>query len=65
MLYEVGQSHGVPIDGEYYAEGIGRSFAIMAMHLGKTPAEAVELTALFDSSCGNGVDVLGGSNETT
>lgn len=41
-----------------YAIGSGRDFAIMAMHLGKTAREAVILTAMYDSSCGNGVDVL-------
>lgn len=43
---------------QMFAMGSGRDFALMAMHLGKTAAEAVELTSLFDSGCGNGVDVL-------
>lgn len=43
---------------QHFALGSGRDFALMAMHLGKTAAEAVELTSLFDSGCGNGVDTL-------
>lgn len=38
--------------------GSGRDFALMAMHLGKTAAEAVELTSLFCTSCGNGMDTM-------
>jgi hypothetical protein len=41
-----------------HAIGSGRDFALMAMHLGKTAAEACELAAQFDEGCGNGVDVL-------
>ena len=40
---------------QQFAIGSGRDFAMMAMRLGKTAAEAVELTAEFDSGCGNGV----------
>ena len=41
-----------------FAIGSGRDFTLMAMHLGKSAAESVELTALFENGCGNGVDVL-------
>jgi 20S proteasome alpha/beta subunit len=41
-----------------HAIGSGRDFAIMAMYLGKTAKEAVELASVFDQNCGNGVDVL-------
>ena len=41
-----------------FAIGSGRDYALMAMHLGKTASEAVELTSLFESGCGNGVDCL-------
>ncbi len=44
---------------QLFASGSGRDFALMAMRLGKSPKEAVELTMEFDSGCGNGVDVLG------
>jgi ATP-dependent protease HslVU (ClpYQ) peptidase subunit len=40
------------------AIGCGRDFALAAMHCGKTAAEAVEIACVFDSNCGNGVDVL-------
>lgn len=42
----------------FYAVGTGRDFAIAAMHLGKSASEAVEIASLFQSDCGNGVDVL-------
>lgn len=43
---------------QQFAIGSGRDFALAAMHLGKTAAEAVEVACVFDSGCGNGVDVL-------
>ena len=43
---------------QQFAVGSGRDFALAAMYLGKTAAEAVEIACHFDSSCGNGVDVL-------
>ena len=43
---------------QQFAIGSGRDFAMAAMHLGKTAAEAVEVACIFDSGCGNGVDVL-------
>ena len=41
-----------------HACGSGRDFALMAMHLGKTAKEAVELTCELSTECGNGVDTL-------
>ncbi len=41
-----------------FAVGSGRDYAMTAMYLGKTAAEAVEIASLFDSSCGNGIDTL-------
>lgn len=41
-----------------YASGSGRDFALAAMHLGKTAAEAVLVASHFQCDCGNGVDVL-------
>jgi len=41
---------------ERWAWGSGRDFALAAMHLGKTAAEAVEVACLFQSDCGLGVD---------
>lgn len=49
-------------EDEQFAIGSGRDFALMAMRLGKTAKEAVELTCEFDCACGNGVDEI--SNHT-
>lgn len=43
---------------QQFAIGSGRDFALDAMHCGKTAAEAVEVACVFDSGCGNGMDVL-------
>lgn len=56
-LYTAGPEPMMVLDG-HMAVGSGRDYALMAMHLGKTAKEAVELTCLFDVNCGNGVDVL-------
>lgn len=41
-----------------YAIGSGRDFALAAMYLQRSAREAVEITCEFDTSCGNGIDVL-------
>lgn len=46
------------LENKQWAIGSGRDFAIMAMHLGKTAREAVELACVFDSNSGNGVDSM-------
>ena len=43
---------------QLFAIGSGRDFALAAMYLGKTAEEAVEVACVFDSGCGNGVDIL-------
>lgn len=48
----------IRIEDGHYAAGSGRDYALAAMHLGKTAAEAVEIACIFDVSCGNGVDTL-------
>ena len=48
----------IEILDKQYAMGSGRDYALMAMHLGKTAVEAVELTSLFNVYCGDGVDTL-------
>ena len=48
----------VTYEDKMIAIGRGRDYALAAMHCGKTAAEAVALTCLLDSSCGNGVDTL-------
>lgn len=50
--------HAVKFPPQQFAIGSGRDFALAAMHLGKTAPEAVEVACVFDSGCGNGVDVL-------
>ena len=50
--------HPIVIENAQWAIGSGRDFAVMAMHLGKSAVEAVELTSLFCSDCGNGVDAI-------
>lgn len=49
---------GEPVLDAFIAFGSGRDYAMTAMHLGKTAAEAVEIACLFDVSCGMGVDTL-------
>jgi ATP-dependent protease HslVU (ClpYQ) peptidase subunit len=41
-----------------FAIGSGRAYAYAAMYCGRTAAEAVEVTCVFDCGCGNGVDTL-------
>jgi hypothetical protein len=48
----------MPLENRQHAVGSGRDFAAAAMHLGKTAAEAVEITNLLCASCGCGVDTL-------
>jgi ATP-dependent protease HslVU (ClpYQ) peptidase subunit len=51
---------GFPIvlEDKQHAIGSGRDYAAMAMHLGKSASEAVQLATMFDENCGNGVDEL-------
>lgn len=48
----------VQVEQPFYAIGSGRDFAMMAMHLGKSAPEAVELAAIYDTSTGMGVDTV-------
>jgi ATP-dependent protease HslVU (ClpYQ) peptidase subunit len=50
--------YSVTIECEFAAFGSGRDFATMAMHLGKTAAEAVELACVYQTDCGVGIDCL-------
>lgn len=56
-LFTTGPEPMVVLD-PHMAIGSGRDYALMAMHLGKSAREAVELACLFDVDCGNGVDTL-------
>ena len=51
------------IKNNFYAIGTGAGYAIAAMHLGKSPREAVEIAALYDPGTRGPIDVmkLGGS----
>lgn len=55
--YESGP-HAFRMFGQYLAFGCGDEAALVAMHCGKTAAEAVEIACMFNSGCGNGVDTL-------
>lgn len=57
-ILEYAGAYPYEIEDAYYAMGSGRAFATMAMRLGKSAVEAVELTCEFDVSCGNGIDIL-------
>ena len=48
----------IEMEDDIFAMGSGRDFALMAMHLGRSAAQAVQLTDEFQSDCGNGVDVV-------
>lgn len=50
--------HPMTIENKMWAIGSGRDFAYAAMHLGRSAIQAVELTCMLDSGCGNGVDSL-------
>jgi hypothetical protein len=42
----------------FYAIGTGSAYALAAMHLGKSPREAVEIAALFDPATRGPIDVI-------
>jgi hypothetical protein len=46
------------IEQEFFAVGSGAGYAIAAMHLGKSPQEAVEIAALFDPNTRGPVCVM-------
>lgn len=47
-----------PIAEPFFAIGSGRDFAIMAMHLGKTSAESVALTSVYDAWTGGPIESM-------
>lgn len=47
-----------PIRERFWAVGTGAPYAISAMHLGKSPVEAIEIAALFDASTGGPIDLI-------
>jgi ATP-dependent protease HslVU (ClpYQ) peptidase subunit len=56
MLYE--HAFPITIENKIYALGSGGAYAIAAMHLGQDAVEAVKIACIYDSGCGNGIDVL-------
>lgn len=48
----------IKFPNQQFAIGSGRDFALSAMFCGKSAKEAVEIACLFDTGCGNGVNVL-------
>jgi hypothetical protein len=44
------------IKNDFYAIGTGSGYAIAAMHLGKSPKEAVEIAAIYDPGTGGPID---------
>lgn len=48
----------IPLENKFWAIGSGRDFAMAAMYLGKTAEEAVRITSILCSDCGNGMDTM-------
>lgn len=46
------------IKNDFYAVGSGSAYAIAAMHLGKTPAEAVAIAAIYDPATRGPIDIV-------
>jgi hypothetical protein len=46
------------IKNDFYAIGTGSGYAIAALHLGKSPKEAVEIAALYDPLTGGPIDCM-------
>ena len=53
-----GDAAPVMLEGDVFATGSGRDYAIAAMHCGKTAEEAVAIASLYDVDCGMGIDTL-------
>ena len=50
--------HPVKVRGDFFAVGTGSAYALAAMHLGKSPKEAIEIASIFDPVTGGPVDVM-------
>ncbi len=48
----------VPIKNSFFAIGTGAGYAMGAMHLGKSPREAVEIACLYDTSSHGPIDEM-------
>lgn len=56
-LYD-GHEKPFQIKQDFYAIGTGAAYAIAAMHLGKSPKEAVEIAALYDPGTGGPIETI-------
>lgn len=50
--------HSFAIESKFTAFGCGRDYALAAMYLGKSAAEAVQVACALDVNCGCGIDTL-------
>ena len=50
--------HPVKVRGDFFSVGTGSAYALAAMHLGKSPREAIEIASIFDPVTGGPVDVM-------
>ena len=48
----------IQLQDKFWAIGSGRDFAMTALYLGKTAEEAVGITCVLCSDCGNGIDTM-------
>lgn len=46
------------IKNDFWAVGTGANYAIAAMHLGKSPKEAVEIACMYDTSSNGPIDIM-------
>jgi hypothetical protein len=58
FLYVDGYTPAGPLHGTFFTIGSGRKYAYGALMCGKSPAEAVEITAQCDPFCGGPVAQL-------
>ena len=57
LLYTTGP-YPLEVCEQHAAIGNADEGALIAMHLGKTAVEAVQIVSLFNNTCGNGYDAL-------
>ncbi len=58
VLHYESSAYPILIEGDKWAIGSGRDFAMAAMHLGCDARRAVEVACALDATCGNGIDTL-------
>lgn len=50
--------HPVKVRGDFFSVGTGSAYALAAMHLGKSPREAIEIASIFDPVTGGPIDTM-------